>query len=117
LAITYLQGIHGGDAMNNKELSALIRELLPGIGIKDIILFGSRARGEGIETSDYDILIILRNDLPRTERLRLTARVRSELAKRDIDGDILVRSLSDVDYLKDKIGSVTRNAVKEGIHI
>ncbi len=35
-----------------------------------IILFGSRARGEADEHSDYDVIVIKRTDLPFLERLQ-----------------------------------------------
>jgi uncharacterized protein len=45
-------------------LSDLKSHLLKNYGksVKDIILFGSQARGDSWEYSDYDILIILDND-------------------------------------------------------
>ena len=48
----------------NKILSDLKRHLLKNYNkpVKDIILFGSQARGDSGEYSDYDILIILDND-------------------------------------------------------
>jgi predicted nucleotidyltransferase len=48
----------------NKILSDLKNHLLKNYSkpVKDIVLFGSQARGDSGEYSDYDILIILDND-------------------------------------------------------
>jgi predicted nucleotidyltransferase len=48
----------------NKILSDLKSHLLKNYSkpVKDIVLFGSQARGDSGEYSDYDILIILDND-------------------------------------------------------
>ena len=45
-------------------------ELLRGYDPERIILFGSRARGQQHEHSDYDVVVIKRTDHPFLERLR-----------------------------------------------
>ncbi len=45
-------------------------DLLKDYGPERIILFGSRARGEADEYSDYDIIVIKQTDKPFMERLR-----------------------------------------------
>ncbi len=50
-------------------LKALVSRLLA-YGPERIILFGSRARGEADEYSDYDIVLIKRTDRPFLERLQ-----------------------------------------------
>ena len=49
-----------------QELVRLLRAYEP----ERIILFGSRARGEADEYSDYDVVVIKRTDRPFLERLR-----------------------------------------------
>lgn len=44
-------------------------EILRPYGPQKIILFGSRARGEGDEQSDYDIVVIKRTEAPFLDRL------------------------------------------------
>jgi predicted nucleotidyltransferase len=50
-------------------LDRIVR-LLQGYEPEQIILFGSRARGEADEHSDYDIVVIKRTDRSFLERLR-----------------------------------------------
>ncbi len=49
-----------------KRLVNLLKDYDP----EQIILFGSRARGEADEYSDYDIIVIKRTDKPFMERLK-----------------------------------------------
>jgi uncharacterized protein len=45
-------------------------ELLMGYDPERIILFGSRARGDADEYSDYDVVVIKKTDRPFVERLQ-----------------------------------------------
>ena len=56
-------------AAADPELGRLV-ELLKGYDPERIILFGSRARGEADEYSDYDVVLIKRTDRPFLDRLR-----------------------------------------------
>lgn len=47
-----------------------IVQLLKGYDPEQIILFGSRARGEADQYSDYDLVVIKRTDRPFLERLK-----------------------------------------------
>ena len=47
-----------------------IVQLLKGYEPERIILFGSRARGEADQYSDYDLVVIKRTDRPFLERLK-----------------------------------------------
>ena len=100
--------------MNNK-ISELVEKTIGNRNCEKIILFGSRARGEFKERSDYDILVIVKVLLSIKEKMRLTGLLRKELAKRGIDADIIIKSGDEINYYKEKIGSVVRNALKEGI--
>jgi predicted nucleotidyltransferase len=51
------------------DLNRLVR-LLQRYEPEQIILFGSRARGEADEYSDYDVIVIKRTDLPFLDRLK-----------------------------------------------
>ena len=96
-------------------MNAKFKEVFGDLNCEKIILFGSRARGNFSEGSDYDILIILRKALPIKEKIRLFTRLRRDLAKRGVDADIIIKSRDEVDYYKDKIGNVVRNALRDGV--
>ena len=101
----------------NGKIKEIIQESLKGYTIDKIILFGSRARGDNEEDSDYDVLVILKEDLEREKLNNLASLIRKSLAELLIPIDILVRSARYVDYMKNKIGNVISYATEEGIEI
>jgi len=86
-----------------------------GYSLEGIILFGSRARGKFDENSDWDLLIIIKEDLTREEKLNLFSKISKKLAKRLIPCDLLIRSRKEVEKLKTYFHSVTKIALQEGI--
>ena len=86
-----------------------------GYSAKKIILFGSRARKDFTGSSDYDILIITETTFEIKEKMNLSKRAREYLAKSGIDVDVVIKSDSEVQVLKEMPGSIVRNAMKEGV--
>ncbi len=98
----------------NNEISKLVKKTLGNLYCQRMVLFGSRARGDFKEGSDYDILVIVEVPLTIKEKMRLTRLLRKRLAKIGIDADIIIKSEDEINYYKEKIGSVVRGALKEG---
>ena len=82
-----------------------------------IILFGSRSRGGFNERSDYDILVIVKQGLAIKEKRQYASVIRKKLADIEIDADIIVKTEKDIVYYQDKIGSMTREAILEGVSL
>jgi len=103
--------------VDNKTIKEQIMKSLDemGISFESIILFGSRARGDYNEDSDYDILIVTEETFPFKEKIRISEAVRDRVVKLHIPSDIIIRSHEEVDYFRDKINSVVRDAIQEGI--
>jgi predicted nucleotidyltransferase len=103
--------------VDNKTIKEQIMKSLDemGISFESIILFGSRARGDYNEDSDYDILIVTEETFPFKEKIRISEAVRDRVVKLHIPSDIIIRSHEEVDYFRDKINSVVGEAVQEGI--
>ncbi len=55
--------------VKDKDLQALVEHLRRQLGERLVVLFGSRARGEATEESDWDLLIIVEG-LPRSPLAR-----------------------------------------------
>ena len=87
--------------------------------LHDMLLFGSRAKGESGDLSDYDLLIIIRDSLDDAKKMELAGLLRARLAAvdTDIDADIIIKSVSEIETSKEFIGGVVRAALKEGIRI
>lgn len=81
------------------------------------ILFGSRARGDAGGSSDYDLMIIVGRPCSQSEKLAVANRIRSFLAERLINADVIVKSSDEVECYKELSGSIVRNALSEGVTI
>jgi predicted nucleotidyltransferase len=101
--------------MISRSLRKDIKNSLGKISYKKIVLFGSRARGDFTKQSDFDLLIILSKTMSTSKKIQLSTVLRKRFASKMIDADIVVKDVKDVEYLKDKPGSVVRNALKEGV--
>lgn len=103
--------------MISKTLRKDIKESIGKIAYKKIILFGSRARGDYDKESDFDLLIILSKNKSLREKIHLSTILRKRFASKIIDADIVVKDDRDIKYLRNKPGSVVRNALEEGISL
>ncbi len=106
--------------LKNAEVSIIKEHVLKalqniGASAQRIILFGSRARKDFTRFSDYDILIITNRTFEINEKMRISKNIRTYLAKMGIDVDVIIKSDNEVEVLKDKPGSIVRNALKEGV--
>jgi len=101
--------------MTNSEVKNIIVNLLDGLEYEKILLFGSRARGENREDSDYDVIVVLKNDMEREELFKIENKISKAFANMLIDIDIIVKTSEQYDYLKDKIGNVIFYANEYGV--
>ena len=98
-----------------EKIKEIIYNSISNFTIQNIILFGSRANDSYDENSDYDILVVLNEDIENDTKIRLSCLITRELANNWINADIIVKSKSELDRYKSCIGSVVRNALKEGV--
>jgi|DewCreStandDraft_4_1066084.scaffolds.fasta_scaffold21590_3 predicted nucleotidyltransferase len=105
--------------LSKTEIKKIILEILYSmkISIKDIILFGSRARGDYKKNSDWDILIIVKNKISIYKKREIAQNIRKKMADFFIDADIIVKNQKEINYYKNFFGSVVREALKEGISL
>lgn len=101
----------------DSKVKKIILQIMKKYEYQSIILFGSRARQDYQEQSDYDLLIIMKNDIEIQDLRKIQMEVRKELALNDIDADVLVKTQIMVDNYKNKKGNVIYNAMKEGVLI
>lgn len=101
----------------NEQIKNIIIQCFNVNEVNSIILFGSRARGDFDKKSDYDILVILKNEIKQEDVINSKSIIRKKLADIDIAADILIKSKSVVDKDKYQIGNVVKYAMEEGIMI
>ncbi|WP_240703272.1 nucleotidyltransferase domain-containing protein [Thermococcus indicus] len=88
-----------------------------GVGVVEIILFGSRAKGTAKEGSDWDILLVTDGRVEWKKRLHLTGEIRKRLAKKGLAMDILVVSKEELERLRDSKEYIYYYALREGIPV
>jgi len=88
---------------------------LRGIKVDKIILFGSRAGGKNSKSSDYDILVIVEETISPAVKMELCSEIRQKSAAEKIDVDVLIKSTQEAEIYRTYIGTVVREALKEGV--
>ena len=98
------------DALLDQMVQAIVAEVDP----EQVILFGSRARGDAREDSDVD-LVVEAEPFGKTRSRRLeAARVYEAVAGFDALTDILLYSRDEVDHWRDSVNHVLARALREG---
>jgi predicted nucleotidyltransferase len=83
--------------------------------VKDIILFGSQARGDIKADSDFDILIVLENDYNRKEEDIILDLCYDIDLKYDIVIDAHIISMNGINSLRGK-QPIYQNAIDNGVY-
>lgn len=91
-----------------------VNELLPECSI---LLFGSRARHDYSDDSDFDLMIVTESSYDVKELRLLKAMIRRKLARNGIPADIIVQSKAELELNKRATGHIVRQVLKEGIPI
>ena len=86
-----------------------------GVEISRIYLFGSRAREEAGQQSDWDLLIVVQGALDREAHRRLFLDISERLARLGIPAEILVRTESQMTQAQTRVFSIEKIAVREGV--
>ncbi len=106
--------------MNTRgEIKSIISDILQSFNFPNakIVLFGSRARNEFNQDSDWDLLIILKQNISREDKIEISFQIGMALAKKDITSDIIIRSQAEVKKFMKRVNSVTKTALEEGVFL
>ena len=99
------------DALVDRMVQAIVDEVDP----EQVILFGSRARGDERENSDVDLIVVEAEPFgPGRSRHRELVRLYHAVAGYRVCADLLVFSHEDVDYWRDSLNHVLARALREG---
>ena len=96
-----------------KKIRQTVESNLPG---SRVLLFGSRARGEQDNLSDYDLLVITSQTFSPIEKIRWSTRLdRAIIEAVKIPIDLLLSSEEEVLEQQELPGHIIRTAIREGI--
>ena len=99
------------DAVIAEMVATLVKEADP----EQVILFGSRGRGDARTDSDVDLIVVEAEPFgPGRDRVKEMARLYKALAGFLVPADILVYSREDVEYWRDSLNHVLARALREG---
>ena len=99
------------DDLLDQMVQAIVAEVDP----EQVILFGSRARGDAREDSDVDLVVVEAEPFGKTRSRRLeAARVYEAVASFDALTDILLYSRDEVEHWRDSVNHVLARALREG---
>jgi uncharacterized protein len=93
-------------------IKSLVRDYIPDA---EVLLFGSRARNDAKEDSDYDLLITTKQKFTVKQKISIRSEIRKALLKEKIRSDILLHSLEEVEQKKKLPGHIIRNIYKEAV--
>ena len=100
--------------MADNDLDLLLDQIVQLASPIRVLLFGSRARGEGSVTSDYDLLVIVKDGEGRRRTAQMLYR---EIKGVKIPFDLIVATESDIADYADNPFMVFNSALKEGIEL
>ena len=99
------------DDLLERMVQAIVAEVDP----EQVILFGSRARGDARADSDVDLVVVVAEPFGKTRsRYQEAVRLYKVLAGSGVPKDILVYSRADVEYWRDSLNHVLARALREG---
>ena len=99
----------------NNSIKSIVLSFFPDARI---VLFGSRARGDFHQQSDFDLLIIIKKTLSPREKLEWAGKIHKILVySLHAAFDVLLNSEDEVLAKKELPGHIVRWATKEGIEL
>jgi predicted nucleotidyltransferase len=95
----------------DKLIAAMVERIVGRFKPEKVILFGSRARGEGTADSDADLLVVMSvTGSKRQQAVQIDMALTGIL----LPADIIVITPEELQRQRDSIGSIIRQAVQEG---
>lgn len=105
--------------MSNQEVLNTIKSTVQGF-LPDarVLLFGSRARGDHNKQSDFDVLVISKNNFPPKEKREWSGKINSALVTAiHAPFDVIFQSEEEVNIYKNYYGHIVRYAIKEAVEL
>ena len=98
------------------ELDEIVQTIIAEVNPEQVVLFGSRARGDAKHGSDLDLVVIESDPFgPGRSAHAEQAKLLRVVARFDVDADVSVCSRDYFDYWKGTLNHVMARADREGI--
>ena len=102
-------------SVNDQVIQFMVQAIVDEVDPDQVILFGSRARGDHRENSDIDLIVLEAEPFgPERSRHEELVRLYRTLRGFHVPADVLVYSREDVDYWCDSLNHVLARALREG---
>ena len=102
-------------AVTRDLIERMVQAIVDEVDPQQVILFGSRGRGDHGHDSDVDLIVVEAEPFgPQRSRHREMVRLYHALAGFPVAADVLVYSHEDVDYWRDSLNHVLARALREG---
>jgi Nucleotidyltransferase domain. len=88
-----------------------------GYEVERIILFGSRARGDYKEGSDWDFFVVIDKNIFKEDMKMILRNIRRRMAVNNISNDIVIKSKDIYKNQKNDTGFLSYYVNKEGVNI
>jgi predicted nucleotidyltransferase len=88
-----------------------------GYQVDRIILFGSRARGDYNEYSDWDFFVVVDRELSKDDWKRAQMNIRKEMRRNGIGADVVIKSAGLYEHQKKDTGFISYYVNKDGIAV
>jgi predicted nucleotidyltransferase len=88
-----------------------------GYKVDSIILFGSRARGDYKEDSDWDFFVVTDKNIFKEDMKMILRNIRRRMAVNKISNDIVIKSKDIYKNQKNDTGFLSYYVNKEGVNI
>ncbi len=96
-------------------IKSMVNSFLPNA---QVLLFGSRARGESTVDSDYDLLVITQETLAPRVKMNWESKIRKALVNElNLPFDVIIQSKKEVSEKKNLSGHIVYYAMKEAVEI
>ena len=99
------------DPLRQAVLDEILRKIVKIAQPKKVILFGSASRGQMSAHSDFDLLVVVENNVACR---RTAQQIYLDLVGVGFAADILVVHEEDVESLKNQDGTIIKPALQEG---
>ena len=82
-----------------------------------VILFGSRAKGNFDDRSDYDVMAIYHGEMRKDDMREIRQNIRKELAEERIAIDIVVTTDAEIKRISELTNHIINEALTTGVEI